>query len=124
MNNNNLTSLDLASFKRIMDNETPTVVKFMNPTCHLCKGLAPIFKDISQQYADVFDFALLNVKQYPKIAKVFELDGVPDLIIVRKNYVKKIPYPQDNEIDPKSGYPKDYIIKHLESIIQEINQME
>jgi thioredoxin 1 len=121
---NNITNLDLLRFKQIMDSKIPTLVKFINPTCHLCKGLSPIFDEIVDEYEHYFDFAVLNVRKFPKIAKVFELDGVPDLIVVKKNYVKKIPYPKDNEVDPISGYPKDYIIKHLENIIEEIEQME
>lgn len=124
MENHNIIDLDLSAFRDIMDSKIPTVVKFMNPTCHLCKGLSPIYKEISQEFGNYYDFATLNVRKNPKIAKVFEIDGVPDLVVVMKNYVKKIPYPSDDEIDIKSGYPKQYIVKHLKSIMKEIKQME
>jgi thiol-disulfide isomerase/thioredoxin len=107
-----------------MGNHRPTVIKFFNPKCYLCDGLRPIYEELSQKYSDVFDFAKLNVVKNIKIAKVFKIDGVPELFVVKKDFVQSIPYPDDDIADPISGYSKDYIIEHLEKIKHIFKQMD
>lgn len=124
MKNANIKHLDLLSFKQAMNDEKPTVVKFFNPKCHLCVGLAPIFESLCNHYADTYNFAKLNVAKHPKIAKVFKIEGVPELFVVKKDFVYQIPYPDEEETDPKSGYPKIYIIQYLEKMKEVLNSME
>jgi thioredoxin 1 len=113
--------LDLQSFKDAMNDDKPTVVKFFNPTCHLCNGLSPIFNELSNQYCDVFNFAKLNVVKHPRVAKVFKIEGVPELFVIKKDFVNQIPYPDDDNSDPRSGYTKDYIEFHLDKIAEILN---
>jgi thiol-disulfide isomerase/thioredoxin len=124
MKKSEIKHLDLLSFKNVMENDRPTIIKFFNPKCHLCDGLRPIYDELNQKYSDVFDFAKLNVVKNIKIAKVFKIDGVPELFVVKKDFIQMIPYPDDDIADPISGYPKDYIIEHLEKIKHILKQME
>lgn len=124
MKNANIKHLDLSSFKQAMNDDRPTVVKFFNPSCHLCNGLSPIYNELCTLYGDHFDFAKLNVAKHPRIAKVFKIQGVPELFVVKKDFVHQIPYPDDDHADPNSGYTKEYIVENLRKIKYLINQME
>ena len=106
--------LNLPSFKEMMGRDRPTIVKFFNPTCHLCNGLNPIFEQLCQ----------LNVAKHPRVAKVFKIEGVPELFIIKKDFVQQIPYPDDETASEKSGYSKDYLIQHIEKIKELLSQME
>lgn len=117
-------NLDIASLSAALNNEKPTVVKFMNPSCHLCTGLAPVFEIIAKEFFYEFEFANFNVKQFPKVAKVFKIEGVPDLFVVKKNYVKQVPYPSEEFVDSVSGYSKKYIVDYLNQIMLELNNIQ
>lgn len=119
-----ISNFDIALLSNALNKDKPTVVKFMNPTCHLCTGLAPIYVDIANEFSSEFEFAKINVRQFPKVAKVFKIEGVPDLFVVKKNYVKQIPYPPDELIDDVSGYSKQYIVDYLYKILAELNDLE
>jgi len=118
MKTNNIKHLNLVSFKEIMDSDVPTIVKFTNPSCHLCDGLKPIFDELQNYYSDTFNFANLNVTKYGSIAKVFKIEGVPEIFVLMKDYAKPIPYP-DNP-SPISGYSKEYIIMYLNIVTKEL----
>lgn len=79
----------------------PLVIKFYNPTCHLCDGLKPVYKQLSSMY-DNYEFAECNSKQSKMIFKFFKISGVPTLYVVGEDYKKEIPYPENP--DPESGY--------------------
>lgn len=116
MKNNNIIHLDVASMKEALNGDVPTVVLFFNPSCYLCDGLRPIIEQLQQTYGNFYNFAKLNVVKHPRVAKVFNIDGVPEIYVIKKNYIFNIPYPDDEEMDVKSGYPKEYLIKHLNEI--------
>ena len=123
MKKSNISELNLALFRQAMNDTKPTIVKFYNPTCHLCVGLTPIYEALSAKYKD-FNFAKFDVTQDStarSISKVFKIDGVPEIYVIMKNYVKNIPYPEEDRVSEISGYPKDYLIEHLDSILNEIN---
>jgi len=123
MKKSNVSELNLALFREAMSGTKPTVVKFYNPTCHLCVGLAPIYDSLSAKYKD-FNFAKFDVTQDStarSIAKVFKINGVPEIYVIMKHYVKNIPYPEDDNASDISGYTKDYLVEHLDTILNEIN---
>lgn len=118
-----IKQLDLESFKQAMASDKPTLVKFYNPNCYLCNGLRPIFNDLQQTYGNTLNFAKLNVVKHPRIAKVFKIEGVPELFIIKKDFIQQIPYPEDEVADPNSGYSKQYIVDYLEKTIDIFNYM-
>jgi thioredoxin 1 len=111
-----IKNVGVSSLKQMMINDKPTIIEFFNPSCHLCSGLAPILEQLCQQYGNHFDFAQLDVAMHPKLAKTFNIKGVPELFIIKKGFVQHIPYPDDETANDESGYSRDYIIKHLEKI--------
>ncbi len=81
--------------------DKPLVVKFYNPTCHLCDGLKPIYEQLSSMFNE-YEFVECNSKESKKMFKFFKISGVPTLYIISKHYKKEIPYPENP--DPHSGY--------------------
>ncbi len=110
----NVKQLGFEDFEEITKSDKPYVIKFYNPTCHLCKELKPIYEEIANEFKDKFKFGQVNTRANTRLSKLFHIDGVPELFIVNNQDVFNIPYPEDNP-DPKSGYSKQYIIQHLEN---------
>jgi thioredoxin-like negative regulator of GroEL len=81
--------------------DKPIVIKFYNPTCHLCSGLKPVYEQLSMMFND-YEFAECNANNSRKMFKFFKVSGVPTVFIVDKDSRKEIPYPQNP--DPDSGY--------------------
>ena len=86
----------------------------------MCNGLRPIFKNLASKYKDDFNFGTLDVTANSRIAKVFKIDGVPEIYVIMNGYVKNIKYPDEDRASEKSGYPKDYLIEQLDIILNEI----
>jgi hypothetical protein len=113
-NNSIVKELGFEDFEEITKSGKPYVVKFTSATCHLCKGLKPIFEQIAEQYKDKFKFGNVNSSTQRKLFRLFNIDGVPEIFIIHGNDLYHIEYPEDNA-DPISGYPKDYITEHLDN---------
>jgi len=116
--NNLVKELGFTDFDEITKSDKPYVVKFTNPTCHLCKALKPIYAKIADSYSDKFNFGNVNTRVERKLTKLFAIDGVPELFIISEDSVYNIPYPEDDP-DPSSGYSEEYIIEHLEGFLNE-----
>jgi thiol-disulfide isomerase/thioredoxin len=117
-NNTLVKELAFEDFDEITKSNKPYVIKFTNPTCHLCKALDPIFNKIAEEYSDKFKFGNINSRTERKLFKLFGIDGVPEIFIIDGDDLYHVVYPDDNP-DPKSGYSRDYIIEHLEGYLNE-----
>jgi len=111
--------LTIEDFDEITKSDKPYVIKFYSPTCHLCKGLKPIFNEIAESYKDKFYFGTINSRTQRKLFQLFRIDGVPEIFVVYNNKLKNIKYPSSVIADPVSGYSKDYIIQNLEKYLNE-----
>ena len=59
----------------------PVVVDFYADWCMPCRRLAPILRDIAQDYHGEVDFYRINVDHNPDIAAMFEVRSIPMLLI-------------------------------------------
>ncbi len=59
----------------------PVIVDFYADWCRPCRQLAPILRDIAQDYNGEVDFYRINVDQNPDIAAAFEVRSIPMLLI-------------------------------------------
>jgi thioredoxin-like negative regulator of GroEL len=114
--NNQIKQITITDFDEVTKSSIPYVVEFMNPTCHLCKALKPIYENIAEEYKDKFKFGIVNTTKERTISKAFKLDGVPEIFIIFEGDVYNIKYPEDP--DPNSGYTRDYIVEHLDSFLK------
>ena len=80
----------------------PVVVDFYADWCMPCRRLAPILREIAQDYNGEVDFYRINVDENPDIAAAFQLTSIPMLLIC----------PLEGEPKTIIGlYPKDEYIR-------------
>lgn len=60
------------------------VTRFSAPWCGPCKALAPEFKKLEEEYADI-KFITVDVEEKPMIAQLYEIRNVPTVIIEKNN---------------------------------------
>jgi thiol-disulfide isomerase/thioredoxin len=118
-NDSLVKELGFEDFDEITKSNKPYVIVFTNPTCHLCKALKPIYKQIAEEYSKYFNFANINTRKERKMSEMFKIDGVPEMFIIDSNELYNIKYPEDP--DENSGYSKEYITKHLDGFIDMYN---
>jgi len=80
----NLTAVTDASFqKEVLEAEQPTLVDFWASWCGPCRMIAPVFEELSNQYAGKVKFAKVNVDENPKTPANYGVKGIPTLIMFK-----------------------------------------
>jgi thioredoxin 1 len=62
------------------------VTRFSASWCQPCKALAPEFKKLEEEFADV-KFITVDVEEKPTVAQLYEIRTVPTVIIEQDNSV-------------------------------------
>ena len=86
----------------------PVVVDLWAPWCGPCRMIAPILEQLAAEMSGRLRVAKLNVDENPMTAGRFNVQGIPTLLIMSGG----------REVDRIVGvYPKDEIVRRLESAI-------
>lgn len=73
----NLAPLDAAAGERLQ------MLVFSATWCGPCKAMAPVVEDIARTYAAEVAVAKIDIERSPEIAKAFDVQGVPTLVVRR-----------------------------------------
>lgn len=74
--------IDRSNFTRQVKQSTrPVLLDFWSQTCPPCKQLSPILDALAKEFVGKLKVAKLNVDEQPAAASLFEIKGVPTLLL-------------------------------------------
>jgi len=86
----NVIELTDATFdKTVHNSDVPVLVDFWAPWCGPCKMIAPIIKEIADEYTDKAKICKLNTDEARDSAMEFGISAIPTLILFKDGQVQK-----------------------------------
>lgn len=70
--------------KEVLESKIPVIIDFYADWCGPCRMMAPVFEKLSGEYDGKVKFCKLNTDEEPELASLFDIQGIPSLIIVSK----------------------------------------
>lgn len=62
-----------------------TVLDFSATWCGPCKGFAPIFHEVAEEYKEQADFRTIDIDQERAMAEKYNIQAVPTLVVLDEN---------------------------------------
>jgi thioredoxin 1 len=73
----------------VHSSDVPVLVDFWAAWCGPCKMMAPIIKEIADEYADKAKVCKLNIEDHRDSAIEFDIKAIPTIILFKDSQVQK-----------------------------------
>ncbi len=78
-------------YEKVLNCKKPVFIDFWAVWCPPCRMMEPLLNDIMNMYKDRVEFIKVNVDINKKIAKDYDIQGVPSYMIIKgKKKIKEI----------------------------------
>ena len=74
----------MATFNQLIDQKVPVLVDFKADWCGPCKMMAPVLKQVKQNFKDQIKIIKIDIDKNPAVAQRFDVKGVPTLILFKQ----------------------------------------
>ncbi len=69
--------------QQVLKSPQPVVVDYWAPWCGPCRAMAPVFEELSREYAGKLRFAKMNTDENPITPSRYGIQGIPTLIFFK-----------------------------------------
>lgn len=76
------------NFHDIIQSDKPVLVDFYATWCGPCRMMPPILKELKQKVGDKAKIIKIDVDKNPQVARKFQVQSVPTLIVFKNGLVK------------------------------------
>ncbi|MCA6380246.1 MAG: thioredoxin [Cytophagales bacterium] len=77
-----------SSFSELIKGQIPTLIDFSAEWCGPCKMMKPILDQVKETLGDQVRIIKVDVDKNPSIATLYQIQGVPTLILFKNGEIK------------------------------------
>jgi thioredoxin 1 len=71
----------------VLNSETPAIIDFWAEWCAPCRAIAPIVKDLADQYGDKVKVVKLNIDENPSVPGKYGIRSIPTVLAFKDGAV-------------------------------------
>jgi len=71
----------------VLNSDTPAIIDFWAEWCAPCRAIAPIVKDLAEQYGEKVKIVKMNIDENPSTPSKYEVRAIPTVLAFRNGEV-------------------------------------